>query len=69
MPVGISASLRFGLASLATLPWQPPKDGSLLIPKTEKNANLWQTFHQMASTTTSGAALAGFEVGLWSSVG
>lgn len=71
MPVGISASLRFGLASLATLPWllQPPKDGSLLIPKTEKNANLWQTFQQMASTTTVGAALAGFEVGMWNSVG
>jgi drug/metabolite transporter (DMT)-like permease len=71
MPVGISASLRFGLASLATLPWllQPPKDGSLLIPKTEKNANLWQTFQQMASTTTIGAALAGFEVGMWNSVG
>lgn len=73
MPVGISATLRFGLASLATLPWllQPPKDGSSLVPKntTEKNTNLWQTCQQLASTTTIGAALAGFEVGMWNSVG
>ena len=47
MPVGISSTLRFGLASLATMPW-------LL---------------RGLSPQTAGAALMGFEVGLWNSVG
>lgn len=78
MPVGISATLRFGLAALATLPWlvQPPKDGSTLLEEftsetTNKNKkkNVWDTVVSLSQTTTVGAALAGFEVGLWNSVG
>ena len=77
MPVGISASLRFGLAALATLPWllQPPKDGSKLLLDFSKNEeqqpskNMWERMQQVVSTSTVGAALAGFEVGMWNSVG
>jgi hypothetical protein len=77
MPVGISSTLRFGLASLATLPWllAPPKDGSSLLPIStnaeDKNwwESPWDTLQSVTSTTTVGAALAGFEVGLWNSIG
>ena len=105
MPVGISATLRFGLAALATLPWllAPPKDGSSLWdslntenvvekesssttssaiaanPSTATSTrsaisppwhnNWWDSVKSLASTTTVGAALAGFEVGMWNSVG
>jgi len=71
MPVGITATLRFGLAALATIPWllQPPKDGSKLLEESKPRRNLWETCQHLASTTTVGAALAGFEVGAWNSVG
>lgn len=76
MPVGISATLRFGLAALVTLPWllAPPKDGSSLMPtSTDSKTNWWESpwksLQSLTSTTTVGAALAGFEVGMWNSVG
>lgn len=52
MPVGVSSTLRFGLAALATLPW--------LLQKGDENEDTDVSFN---------AALAGFEVGLWNSVG
>jgi drug/metabolite transporter (DMT)-like permease len=53
MPVGISTTLRFGLAALATLPWLI--DSKLLFQTNNDNART--------------AALLGLEVGLWNSVG
>lgn len=52
MPVGVSSTLRFGLAALATLPW--------LLQKGDENEETDVSFN---------AALAGFEVGMWNSVG
>jgi hypothetical protein len=75
MPVGISSTLRFGLAALATLPWllAPPKDGSTVVPSSTFQKNWWETpwetLQSVTSSTTVGAALAGFEVGMWNSVG
>ena len=79
IPVGISATLRFGLAALVTLPWllAPPKDGSSFMPTTivadsPKPKTWWEipwkTLQTVTSTTTVGAALAGFEVGMWNAV-
>jgi EamA-like transporter family len=50
MPVSISAAVRFGLASLVTLPW--------LFQGASKDSN-----------SARGAILAGFEVGIWNSIG
>jgi len=63
VPVGASTSLRFGLASLATLPWLFPSKSksegtdSLDILATPNSDYIW------------GATFAGFEVGLWNSIG
>ena len=52
LPVGLSTTLRFGIASLSTMPW--------LLRPTETPAE---------ADTARGAAIAGFEVGLWNSIG
>jgi len=58
VPVGISATLRFALATLATLPWLVgPSDKPLQHDAVEKDA------------THFAAAIAGFEVGIWNSIG
>jgi drug/metabolite transporter (DMT)-like permease len=61
MPVGVSSTLRFGLAALATLPW---------LLKTSDNDN---TGDATTTTTSSNVALdavkSGLEVGMWNSLG
>jgi drug/metabolite transporter (DMT)-like permease len=58
MPVGVSSTLRFGLAALATLPW---------LLKTSDETSTTTT------TTSSNVALdavkSGLEVGMWNSLG
>ena len=55
MPVGVSAALRFGLASFLTLPW-------LLQPPNNNNQG-------EDADAARGAMVAGFEVGMWNSIG
>lgn len=58
MPVGISTPFRFGMAALATLPWLVGREDSIVGGNgTIQKANARQ------------AAIMGFEVGLWNSVG
>jgi hypothetical protein len=57
MPVGVSAALRFGLASFLTLPW-------LLQPANKLNTHETED----AADAARGATLAGFEVGMWNSI-
>ena len=59
MPVGISTSLRFGLAALATLPW--------LIQGFVPGLNTKSS--QEVSNRRIMATLYGLEVGLWNSIG
>ncbi len=59
MPVGISTSLRFGLAALATLPWLVQG----FVPGLSKKSS------QEASDRRIMATLYGLEVGLWNSIG
>jgi hypothetical protein len=59
MPVGVSAALRFGLASFLTLPWLLQPANKLNTHETEKDA----------ADAARGATLAGFEVGMWNSIG
>ena len=59
MPVGISTSLRFGLAALATLPW--------LIQGFVPGLNT--KVSQEVSNRRVMATLYGLEVGLWNSIG
>jgi drug/metabolite transporter (DMT)-like permease len=58
MPVGISTPLRFGMAALATLPWLVGRDDSIV----GGNGSI-------EKANARRAAMLGFEVGLWNSVG
>jgi hypothetical protein len=92
MPVAISGTLRFGMASLVTLPWllsSPPVPeasravhGHQVIAAVDGNnapvpkRNWWDDLVLMvtghnkpAQQAALAAALAGFEVGMWNSVG
>lgn len=65
VPVGISTTLRFALASLATLPW--------LIGKSDSSDNQSLTKEddvadKDAMPTSLAAAIAGLEVGAWNSI-
>lgn len=93
MPVAISGVLRFGMASMVTLPWllsTPPApeattavhghqaiaavDG--VVDQHQPKRNWWDDLvlmitghNQPAQQAALAAALAGFEVGMWNSVG
>jgi len=61
VPVGASTSLRFGLASLVSLPWLFPSAKDL--KKTE-------SFFELSEPEVFwGSTIAGMEVGLWTSLG
>eukprot|EP00533_Pseudo-nitzschia_delicatissima_P013230 CAMPEP_0197268776 /NCGR_PEP_ID=MMETSP1432-20130617/4372_1 /TAXON_ID=44447 /ORGANISM="Pseudo-nitzschia delicatissima, Strain UNC1205" /LENGTH=575 /DNA_ID=CAMNT_0042733857 /DNA_START=115 /DNA_END=1842 /DNA_ORIENTATION=- len=61
MPVGISTSLRFGLAALATLPW--------LIQGFVPSFGNSEKVEQIVQDRRIMATLYGLEVGLWNSIG
>ena len=61
MPVGISTSLRFGLAALATLPW--------LIQGFVPSFGNSEKVEQNVQDRRIMATLYGLEVGLWNSIG
>jgi len=66
MPVGISTSLRFGLAALATLPWLVQG----FLPKMNSKTNdLDPSEMQLENASRVMATMYGLEVGLWNSIG
>ena len=62
MPVGISTSLRFGLAALATLPWLVQGYFPGLLTNNKEHDKEVSDRRRMAT-------LYGLEVGLWNSIG
>jgi drug/metabolite transporter (DMT)-like permease len=77
MPVGISTSLRFGLAALATLPWLVQGFLPKLFLRTSHLENSWVQQHPNTAKSVDRppidsrvmATLYGLEVGLWNSIG
>lgn len=70
MPVGISTSLRFGLAALATLPWLV--SGYLPSINGDSTANANTIDSELSATQNDRRVMAmmyGLEVGLWNSIG
>jgi len=65
MPVGISSSLRFGLAALATLPWLV--EG--FLPQINTNLRLETRNSDEEADPRVMATMYGLEVGLWNSIG
>jgi drug/metabolite transporter (DMT)-like permease len=63
IPVGVSSALRFGMAALATSPW--------LIPSRSESADGTKSYNfgDFANGPELAATVAGFEVGLWNSIG
>jgi len=62
VPVGISTTLRFALATLATLPWLVGPSEGTSLSNAKENQNT-------AISTSLAAAFAGLEVGAWNSIG
>lgn len=83
LPVGISSTLRFGMAALATAPWllqgvavAQSENGGDANGTVEHNPDSAASLPQTTATTTTtspaeawGAIVAGLEVGMWNSVG
>lgn len=63
IPVGVSSALRFGMAALATSPW--------LIPSRTQSEDGTKSYNleAFANGPELAATLAGFEVGMWNSIG
>jgi len=60
IPVGVSATVRFAIAALVTLPWillKPLNEDNAVVEYQQDNIGAWNVF------------LAGAEVGLWNSLG
>lgn len=67
IPVGVSSTLRFGLAAFAMLPW-------LLAPLSEELKNNLEsatkkTTYAFMEPSRLSVGLAGMEIGLWNSIG
>ena len=60
VPVGISTTLRFALASIATLPW--------LVGRSDNQSEHDATVVKDTMPTSLAAAIAGLEVGAWNSI-
>ena len=86
MSIGVSSTVRFGMAALATLPWllMPPKQQqeqqdafTSLSEGARSGASSSSSSNQVVASFTNdpataaalSASLAGFEVGLWNSIG
>lgn len=78
MSIGVSSTVRFGMAAMATLPWllMPPKqpttssnDGERSEASSNSNNVIASFSNDPATATALSASLAGFEVGLWNSIG
>ena len=65
VPVGISTTLRFALASMATLPWLVGKPGSDKQSLSKENDAVEK---DAMPPTSLAAAIAGLEVGAWNSI-
>lgn len=62
LSVGLSSTLRFGMAALVTLPW-------LLKVDPEDAHQRWETLIMDPNSKERQAALGGLEVGMWNSIG
>lgn len=85
MSIGVSSTVRFGMAALATLPWllMPPKQqqqqtissndgensGASSSSRSSNNHLVASFTNDPAKAAALSASLAGFEVGLWNSIG
>jgi len=77
MPVGISSTLRFGMAALATSPWLlgwgtgggTDGDKQKISSSTTTAAPFRLPTRETFQTPEWGAVVAGLEVGLWNSIG
>lgn len=66
IPVGVSSALRFGMAALATSPWLlPGRKGT----ENGENAKMNFSLDAITESPELAATLAGFEVGMWNSIG
>lgn len=70
LPVGVSSALRFGMAALATSPWLfQAADKSSSGDTTADNSSRKGFSLALPQGPELAATLAGFEVGMWNSVG
>lgn len=71
LPVGVSSTLRFGLAALATSPWlfAPSKTYSEDIPVQDEDDTNLTTVLPFATSNAFKSFAGGVEVGLWASIG